>query len=175
MVVQRRAPLRFDLGAAFVASFVAGAFAPGGTLDLGLAPRGSRWAVRLALMGVSTRDLPLADGRVAWTRVALGLGPRYRISVRTRWLLDLHIEALAALLVANGSGFSQNQQSLNFDPGLGAGARILYRLGVAAPFVGVSVAGWLREQQVAVSGLPNTGSIPRVEVLLSAGVAFGRF
>ena len=169
-----RSSLRYDTGAAFVASLAGSAFAAGGALDVALAPRAGHWMARLSLTGESLRAITLSPGHVDWTRAAVGLGPRLRLRARARWLFDVWAEALAALLVANGSGFVRNQQSFNFDPGIGGGVRVSLRYGRFAPFVGIGIAGWLRQQQLSVTATNNSVSVPRFEALFSAGASLGR-
>jgi hypothetical protein len=174
---QRQA--RIELGAAFLASFAGGAFAPGGQIDLAVTPRRSDWAARLSFLAAATRDLELGDGRASWTRFGLGIGPRYRVRRGQRWRFDLHADGYAALVMMKGAGFRQNELALNFDPGLGLGGRAALRLGRgapffgAAPFIGVDLVGWLRRQEVMTLASVSA-DLPQLEVLLTAGVAIGR-
>jgi hypothetical protein len=102
--------------------------------------------------------------------LSLGAGWRYRVG---RLALGMHAEALAALLWIGGAGYDITRSSFDFDPGLGAGARLGIRLGRVTPFIDASVAGWLRSHLVQVSGAPERVELPRFEVLLTAGVGFG--
>jgi hypothetical protein len=176
LVARPPARRRLDVvvGGAFVASF-APAFAAGAAVDATLAPRGRRWAGRLALSGSGTRDLALAGGSAAWTRVGVALGPALRLA-RGRWQLDLHAEAVAALLYTAGQGYAHDHTALAFDPGLGGGVRGAVRVGPVAPFIGVGVVGWLRPQEVVMlDGEVQSRRLPAVELLVSAGLAIGNF
>lgn len=166
--------VRWAVSAGFTASLAGAAFAPGATATVLLAGPRSRFAGRLAVTGLGYRDLALGPGAASWTRASIALGPAYRFS-RGRVALDGHAEALVALLTVRGVGFDTTRQAFDVDPGLGAGARLLVRAGPVTPFVGVSVAGWLRRQQVRVTNTDLAGELPRFEVLLEAGVGFGDF
>jgi hypothetical protein len=166
-----RRGLGVAVGGAFVASF-APAFAAGAAVDATFAPGDGSWAARLALSGSGTRDLAFAGGSAAWTRFGLALGPALRLR-RGRWQLDLHAEAVAGLLYVAGHGFDGGRTAWSFDPGLGGGVRGAVWLGPVAPFLGVGVVGWLRPEEVALSGGGAGRMLPAVELLVSAGLAFG--
>jgi hypothetical protein len=166
--------LRYEASAAFLGALAGADFAPGAMAEVMVAPGRTNFAARVAVLGTGMRNQPLADGRVAWTRVSLAIGPAWRLG-RGRFVLDLHAEALAALLIVEGVGYSTTRQSFDVDPGLGAGARVAVRLGRFTPQVGVAVGGWLRQQQVHVTGTDLVAGLPRFEVFLSAGVGLGNF
>lgn len=168
----RRRGLGYDVGAAFVSSLAGTDYAPGAEVEATLTAGTERFAGRLALLGTGTRSRPLGPGRLQWTRFALAAGPSFAVEGR-RLLLDLHVEALLGLLVVDGMGFLTNERAFDFDPGVGAGARLALRAGPLWPFVGIFVAGWLRRQQIAVTGITETAEVPRFELGLSIGVAFG--
>jgi hypothetical protein len=169
-----RRPVLFDAGAAFLASVAGKSFAPGGVADVAWAPRGPRWAARLAVMATSTRDLPLGNGHAEWLRAGIGLGPRCRFSVARRWLFDLHVEGIAALVSVGGVGYAQNQHAFDFNPGIGFGGAVSARFGRVAPFIGIGAVGWPRRQDILTTEALRA-SLPQFEVLFSSGLAFGRF
>ena len=165
-----------DLAGAFIASFAGASFAPGGGASaLVGVQRGRVWG-RIAAAGFATRDLALGPGHASWTRAfaSLGVAVRFRPS---RFIIDLHGDALAALLYVKGIGYMSPSESYDVDPGLGVGARAAVRLGPVALFLGGDVAGWLRAQTVRVLAQNGTtaglADLPRVEALLSAGLAWG--
>lgn len=170
--VGRRA--RFEVAAGFVASLAGPSFAAGAAVEVLVAPRAVNLGVRLAVHATDVREEVLGPGRARWTRAALSVGPVYRFRPGP-FAIDLHAEVLAALLAIEGTGFDTSASAFDFDPGLGAGARAALRLGPATPFIGVSLAGWLRKQQGLITGGNETAEIPRFEVLLSAGVGLGNF
>ena len=169
-----RAPGRtgFEIAASFLGSLAQGnALAAGGALDLAVGRRRSHFLGRLELAGFQTRDLPLSTGHVSWTRAWLALGPLFRFRPG-RFVLDLHAEGLLALLYFGGVGFTTTQSGYDVDVGLGAGIRGAVRAGPMRFFVGVGLAGWLRQQTVQVSG-GSSNVIPRVEGLLTIGIGGG--
>jgi hypothetical protein len=164
--------LRYDVGAEFLAS-LDGNFAPGGLIDATLAPSHSRWGARLGALATATRDQPVGAGHAAWTRAALLLGPRVRLTYKAL-LVDFDAGLALALLYARGSGFSVEHTSYNIDPGLAAGARLGVRWGPVAPVLGLAVAGWPRRQELDVSGA-SPATLPQWDLLISAGLVFGAF
>jgi hypothetical protein len=170
----RPSPVRWEIGAGFVAGLTGTSFAPGGILDAQVAPRHGRFGGRIALLGAAPRELSLGAGQARYARPMVQLGPDVRFEP-WRMLLDLHAEASLAVLIVEGQGFTTSQRDLDIDVGLGGGARAAIRIGPVAPFLGVSVLGWLRDQQVQVTGLGERASLPRYELSFLAGVAFGVF
>jgi len=83
---------------------------------------------------------------------------------------------LLALLYVAGAGFARNYTAFDVDVGLGAGVKLGVVAGPVQPFVGVDVVGWLRPAQATAQAAAATvtAELPRFEVVLSAGLAFGR-
>src|SRR5262249_2606251 len=81
-------------------------------------------------------------------------------------------EALAGWLVAAGNGFTNDLRDGSFDPGLGAGARVVMGRGVFVSWVEASLAGWLRGQTAYAT--PGTASValPRFEATLALGLSY---
>jgi hypothetical protein len=169
----RPAKVAYAVAAAFLVGWEPGAAASyGGTADVTLGPRLSRFAARIAISAQSLQYHDITVGRVGWTRPALSLGARLRLS-RTAFRFDLSADVVAALLVLGSDGFGPPTHSYDFDPGLDAGVRFGYRLGSTMPFVDVRLVGWLRQQTVLVSGLGTRYDLPRIDLWMSAGLAFG--
>jgi hypothetical protein len=166
-------PLRWEIGVGFVAGLDA-AFAPGGILDVQLAPRSSRFGGRLALLGAAPRTIALGTGEARYARPMVQLGPNLRFRP-WRMLLDLHAEASLAVLIVEGRGFTTSQRDVDFDLGLGGGVRAAIRIGPVAPFIGASALGWTREQKLQVTGMAAVASLPRYEISIAIGATFGVF
>jgi hypothetical protein len=168
--------LPWEVAASAFVSFAGsgGAPAAGGALETTITPRGRRLGARVVFLGAGLREEPVGPGRAAWTRLALGAGPRYGLD-KGRFLLSLHAEGLVAVVLARGEGFAESFQSADVDLGLGGGVRIGLRLGPVAPFIGGTILGWLRPQTIHVANIAATVDLPRFEVLLAAGVALGQF
>jgi hypothetical protein len=165
---------RFEIAGSFVGSLAGADFAAGGGVEVMVAPPRVNAAGRMAIHGTDTREQALATGGARWTRVALSLGPMWRLRPG-RFLVDLHADLLLALLTIEGQRFDTIDRAFAFDPGLGAGVRAGVKAGPTAPFVGLRIAGWLRRQEAIVSGATGGVDIPRFEVLLVAGIGFGSF
>lgn len=166
--------LSYDVAAGFLLSFAGSDAAPGADLTVTLGRRGGRLGALAAFSGTGLRDLPLGPGSVSYTRLRLHLGARHRLS-RGRLFADLHLAGLLGAVLVEGHGFTESYRSADLDLGLAGGVRVALRLGPLAPFLGVALAGWLRAQQVQVTGLPETLTLPRFEVLPAVGVAVGDF
>jgi hypothetical protein len=174
VVSEPQAKARFEVAAGFEASFAGSAFAAGGRVEALIAPTRRNIALRLAVQGTDVRDERLGRGSARWTRASLALGPAYRLRPG-RFAIDFHAEFLAALLAIEGTGFDTSDRAFDFDPGLGGGVRGAIKAGPATPYIGVSIAGWLRRQEGRVSGVTEIAEIPRFEVMLTAGVGLGSF
>jgi hypothetical protein len=164
----------FELGAALTGSVApsgSGTGAAAGALVVaGAAPARGPIGARLALAAGTERELPLGTGHVRWRHLVAALGPDARVTIAsTRLSLGLHAEALLALLSATGEGLTNGRSASSFDPGVGAGLRLLYRGHAIAPWMDLSASGWLRRQQALSSPDGASVSLPRVEVALALG------
>jgi hypothetical protein len=163
----------WDLSAAAWVSFAGTAAAPAGSVEGFVAPPRRRLGLRLAFLGIGTRDEPVGPGFARWTRIAVSAGPRYSLA-KGSFLISLYGEALLAAVLVQGVDFQQNYTSASADLGLGGGVRVGVRLGPVVPFIGGGIAGWLLPQTVLVQGLDPGVTLPRFDLLLGAGVALGR-
>jgi hypothetical protein len=176
-VVMRRTDrprLAIDGSVWFTGAFDKSGFAPGAAVDVAIGPAGSGWAARLGALGTGPRALDLSDGQVAWERYAALAGGRFRFT-RGPWRLDVHGEALFALLHLAGHGFATNSNAFGFDFGLGGGVRLSRSWKRVAPFIGLSVAGWLTRHNATIENSPRTAEVPNVDGLMAAGVSFANF
>jgi hypothetical protein len=165
-----RAALMTELGASFVAGWSAAAITGGGSLELWLGRVTSRWAGHLSLLGLSSAQQALPPGSVSWTRPRLAVGGRYRFAGGRHLSLDLRADAVGAVLVLSGAGFSANETALAFDPGVSAGVRVGVPWGRWTWFIEASALGWLRGQRAAVMGLADAIDLPRGEALFQVGL-----
>ena len=163
----------FEVHGAFVGSLAGSSFAPGGSIEVRLSPRRSRWGIHLGLLGMGLREFPLGMGQVDFTRATLRTGLGYRFG--KKWAVELYGEAQFALLYFKGRGFDQTLDGFDFDAGLGGGARLSVRLGHVRPFLGLGVVGWLRKEQVRADEGQGTqaATIPRLEILMELGIGVG--
>lgn len=184
VVIARPAPAAarstFDVGAGVTGSLApsgnGAAPALGALVSATWLPPARRVGARAALTAAAERELPLGTASVRWRRVSASLGPTLRVSPPGRPLvIDLHAEALAAWVSATGVDFSKDHAASAVDAGLGAGVRLSWRPEhVVFPWLEVGGAAWLRSPTAYTA--PGDASIvlPRGEVLLAIGLAFGR-
>lgn len=124
-----------------------------------------------------TRERPLGDGTVSWTRLVLSAGPRYRSRVgRFYWELDAGL--LLAPAFATGHGFTMDFSSVGLDAGAEAGARVGLRFGrfslwagaMGSYFAAKYLPGW-PDLTLTATNLEETGTLPSTEVVFLAGVS----
>jgi hypothetical protein len=168
--------MAFEVGAALSGSVApsggrAGT-AAGGLIVASAGPAHGSVALRLMLAGSAQRELPLGAGHVLWQRLVAGLGPDLRLATRASPLaVDLHAEALVALLSARGEGFTPNLSDGSFDAGLSAGVRFAFGGGTVAPWLDLSLGSWLRSQHAVSAPDQASVTLPRVEAAASLGLS----
>jgi hypothetical protein len=167
--VTRAAPI-YEMGASFVAGWSGSEITAGGSVELWFGPGASAWAAHLSLLGLSSEQQALPPGSVSWTRPRWAVGGRYRLARGHHLSLDLRADAVAAVLVIWGDGFSANETAVAFDPGLSGGARLNVSWGRWTCFLEASALGWLRGQRAEVTGLAEALDLPRVEASLLLGL-----
>ncbi len=143
------------------------------TAELDLRRAGGAWAARLALSGAGTRTLSLGDGEVAWRRAAAALGLARRWGGATAFT-SLGAGALVGASSIEGRGFSPDETRTSLELGGEVSARAGARL-AAVPLVlwaEAAAVGWAREQRVDVGGTAWSDALPRVDFVLTAGIAF---
>ncbi|HEY5448715.1 MAG TPA: hypothetical protein VIQ54_08185 [Polyangia bacterium] len=168
--------LVFEVGAALSGSIAPGAggagTAAGGLIVASLMPSRRAVGFRLMLAGATERDVPLGTRRVFWRRLAAGLGPDVRLAPGSAPIaVDLHAEVLVGSLSARGEGFTFNLNDTSVDPGVGAGARIAFGSRAVAPWLDLSLGGWLREQRAVSTPDQASVSLPRFEAAVAVGLS----
>jgi hypothetical protein len=165
---------RFDVGATFAAAVSADGAGFGGALEAVAGPRAMGWGGRLAVSGLSPREVQLGDGQGRWQRVAVAPGVNYRLSPGP-WFIDLHVDALLSAARLEGRSFMVNLSAWVFEPGVSGGVRLGRRFGWLAPFVGVQALGWPGRQLLQSHRPDDEKLLPRVEGLFQVGLAAGEF
>jgi hypothetical protein len=135
----------------------------------------ARWGLRTDATGSTEQEQTLMVGAVRWRRLALAVGPQLRLlSPSQRWIVDIHVQALASWLSVRGVGFATNRADSTVEPGAAAGIRLMLHRGQLTPWLALGITGWLREQiAYANPGNPST-SLPRLDGMLALGVSFCR-
>ncbi|HEY2746650.1 MAG TPA: hypothetical protein VGL86_18600 [Polyangia bacterium] len=167
--------LAWNVEVSFLASIAGGAFAAGATGEVMLGKRHFPLAAHIGVAGLDTRELQVGTGHASWNRIALTLGPTFEVLSKVVHL-DLHADALVGWLFVQGQGYSSNHGDNAFDPALGGGARLSIARWDVTPWVDVTLLGWLRTQTASATeaGSVVSNQIPRFDVWLRAGVAYGR-
>jgi hypothetical protein len=159
------------------------AFAPGGRLELTVGRDGPGWGVRSSLSVPWTREIPLKEvgarserqGSASWTRVAWGVGPRYRFTIpRLRALYgELMASALLASVLAVGQDFDDNDVSSGWDVGGEAGLRVGRRFGNIAAWGGLSASYFFRAAKGDIVAATNAESkeLPALDLVVTFGLS----
>lgn len=167
--------LAWEVEASLLGSIAGNAFAFGAAGEVYLGRQGFPLGARIGLVGADTRALVLGNGRVSWGRAALTLGPSVEVVAKVI-RLELHADFAAGWLFLRGQSFTMNYSDNAFDPALGGGVRASINRWSVSPWIDVTMLGWLvRQSALAVdSGIPVSVEIPRFDVWLRAGIAYGR-
>jgi hypothetical protein len=167
--------LIWEVEAGFLGSIAGNAFAPGASADVFLGRLGFPLGARIGVAGTDTREIALGAGQAGWGRAALSVGPNVEILSRVV-RLDVHADVLGALLFMQGQGFSANYSDNAFDVALGGGLRAAVERWSVTPWIDVTLLGWLLHQNATAddAGMHVAAEIPRFDVWLRAGIAYGR-
>ena len=171
----RESQLEWSVDASFLASIAGGSFAAGASADVLIGKRHFPLAARIGVAGVDTRSLSIGMGHAVWNRVAIVFGPNYE-AVSRYVHVDIHADVLAGWLFVQGQGYTTNHGDTAFDPALGGGVRMSVARWDLTPWIDVALLGWLRTQTASATQTATTltAEIPRFDVWLRAGVAYGR-
>jgi hypothetical protein len=114
--------------------------------------------------------------KAQWLRPALALGPNLRLR-GDRLALDIHGDAVLALLrvKGSGSGLSENASDITMQYGLAAGLRGLWTWNNGAAWLGVDLLGFPGQDSLTVGNLGQVGHLPHLEIQVALGIALGQF
>lgn len=180
----------WDLDVGIVLAMTQQALTGGGTIEAQIAPYSKRLdgrlGVRIAATAVGMRRLPitaestagsgveLIQGSADFTRLSLLIAPRYQLW-RDRPMVEVHAGPVLGAVIVEGSGFTASYRSRAFDIGIAAGLRVGKALPRIALWSQLGIVGWLRPQELALAGMTPSARLPAWDILLSAGLGFGRF
>jgi hypothetical protein len=169
----RAAAATLALGAAVAGDWQQGAAAPAGRLELSAARKGevddSRWRARLAVVGVGRHTLALPPGRATWARAFVALGVERALARGRRWSFGVGASAVGGIAVISGAGYAVDRGTTSLDFGGEASARVAFSAGRVHPWLGVSVVGWARRQQLELQGVVSSSALPRWEPMAALG------
>ena len=173
-------PVLFDAGIAALVPIVGSEATLGAKLEGALSPfaHGLGFHLALSLASTHTQTIPQTirtpSLEAQWIRPALSLGPNLRLHGNTV-ALDIHGDAVVALVRVNGSGLSQTSSDTSMQFGLAAGLRGLWIWKHSAAWVGTDLLGYPGQDNLSVANLGQVGRLPRLEFQISLGIVLGRF
>jgi hypothetical protein len=170
-----RSRLAWEVEAAALGSVAGGAFAPGGSAEIYLGKIGFPLGARIGIAGVDGHRLTLAPGHIEWGRLAATASPSVQVLHKVI-RLEVHADLLLGAAFLSGSGFYVNYASHAFDGALGGGLRASVERWPVTPWIDVSVLGWITKQNAnaVVDGEQVSSTLPRFDVWLRLGIAYGR-
>jgi len=168
--------LRFDVGIGLLASIAGGEVVPGATVAASLSPPHGRIGLALALSASSTHSQSVGSltGAAHWSRMALVVGPQYRLG-RSATMLDFHAGGAIALLHVEGDGLPSTTSDTSAQFGVGAGLRGLWAWNNAAGWIGLDLLAYPGHDYLEIGGLGDRGELPHLEVQIAFGLSLGRF
>ena len=169
-----RSRAAFSIGAGIGGDWQPGSVAPGGRVEVTAGAVDSRWRARAAIVSVGAHTLPVEPGEASWWRVYGALGADVTAARAGRLALVLGVAGVLGATSISGSGFTINHQTRSVDLGGELLARGEWRAGRLRPWLGLTLVGWARRQQLDVTGdgLTSAPALPRTEPMLAAGADF---
>jgi hypothetical protein len=168
---------RTELELSMQGAHAGAALAPGARAGLAHTSAGQH-QLRLAVGVTGTERAAVAGGWATWSRTALALGygrhmPWGSGGAASAGFLDLGVEALASRLRLGSEGFHRTELSVAFHPGLGASARAGRRVSrFFAASAGLGATLWPRPHRVYLRDMPETVTLPRLELMATIGVSW---
>jgi hypothetical protein len=154
-----------------------GSLAPAVRVELGFGRDGRGFGARLGLSIPWTREIDDAFGgatgspSVTWTRLALDVGPRYRLQLRAVYG-EIGVAGLATYTVATGHDFNGgNETSSTPDVGVAGSLRIGRRFGRVGLWAGASALGFRRLLLRAGPTQLESDKLPQLEIAALVGVS----
>jgi hypothetical protein len=161
-----------SLGVAVGGDVQEGAGAPTGRVALTYGPQGGRFRARFAAVGVGRHTIDVGPGEATWWRALVALGAEGDWLRGRRWAVALGVAAIGGVATISGSGYVVNRGTHSLDLGGEASLRGLLRTGRVQPWLGVSVVGWLRRQELELQGVTTSSALPRWEPMAALGADF---
>jgi hypothetical protein len=174
--VGSRPPVLFDVGMAALTSLVSGKAAFGGKLEGVLSPFANPAGFHLAISAASSHTQTSASPSVEaqWIRPALSVGPNLRLRGQTL-ALDVHGDAVLALLRVQGVGLTKTSSDTGAQFGLAAGLRGLWTWNRAAAWIGADLFIYPGQDNLTVGNSDRVGRLPHLEIQVALGFSLGRF
>jgi hypothetical protein len=171
-------PLLFDMGAAAMASVVDSDLAWGAKLEGTVSPfaYGLGFHLAAAMASRHTQTIATPALEATWLRPTLAAGPNLRLPGDSS-ALDLHADAVLAVLniKGSGSGLTEGASDTTVGVGLAAGLRGLWTWQRIMAWVGADLLGFPGQDNLTVGNYGKVGRLPHLEVQISLGFGLGRF
>jgi hypothetical protein len=162
----------WSLGAAVAGDWQPGSWAPAGRVELGARRAGGRLRGRLAVIAVGTHTLDVAPGQASWWRAFASLGADLDVARSRHVSVMLGLGALGGVASISGAGYPVNRTSRSVDAGGELQARGAWRAGRVRPWVSLSLAAWLRRQELDLVGAGGSAALGRLEPMAAVGADF---
>jgi D-alanyl-D-alanine carboxypeptidase/D-alanyl-D-alanine-endopeptidase (penicillin-binding protein 4) len=107
-------------------------------------------------------------GNTEWTRVGASIGPRYRLHAQS---LTVDFKALASVgaFWVRGRGYVMDTSNTSWAAGAGGGVRVSLERSVLSPWIALDAMFWPGKHTIAIANVPDTRSIPSLDLLVSLG------
>jgi hypothetical protein len=168
-------PPEVTLGAElFVAAPPDAGKAPAGSIEATWG-RGDPWHGRTAISATGTHTLALPPGQVSWRRATLALGVMGDLT-RGRVRLSARLDALAAVILSQGTGFNVDAAATSWQAGADVGLRlsvpVTHRFTV---WVDVAAAAFPGSQRLSALNVTGAPELPSLEIDGGLGGSFSLF
>jgi hypothetical protein len=174
--IESKRSVLFDVGIAALTSLVNGKAAFGAKLEGVLLPFANPLGFHLAVSASSSHTQTIESPAVAaqWLRPALSVGPNLRWHGQTL-ALDVHGDAVLALLRVKGVGLAEPSSDTGAQFGLAASLRGLWTWNHAAAWIGADLLAYPGQDNLTIGNHEKVGQLPHLEIQVALGFSLGRF
>jgi hypothetical protein len=175
--VVARAPVaapawRWELGAGAGAGLSGADLAPAALLLVGLSPF-ERLGLTARAHVSGNRQTALPAGSGTWRRALLAAGPELRLTAGPT-VAYAHAGVGLTWLNVSGRGFADARSHDDFVVGLEGGLRLAWNRAGLRPWVDAGAALWPGRSVLVQEPDQRSAALPRLEILLTLGLSFGR-
>jgi hypothetical protein len=164
---------RLELGISAGAAFIGGT-AAAGAVEAVAGSGSSRWQLRIAATGESSRMVKLDEGEVHWQHTMAGVGLLFRTLGNT-WRFSADLGVIAGWATLIGRGYSANGEQRSFEYGGAAGLRVQRTLGGFGLWAEARTNLWSKHQRAVLTGSESRAELQNVEVTTSLGASVALF
>jgi hypothetical protein len=161
----------WELGAGAGAGLAGAELAPAVLLVAGIAGERLGLAARAHVSGNRQAEVPA--GSAAWRRALLAVGPQLQLPAG-RFIASGHAGVGLSWLSVAGRGFADARRHDDLIAGLAGGLRLAWSRPGLRPWLETGLAFWPSRSVVYQEPDQRSATLPRVEILLTLGLSFGR-